>query len=232
MVMATSQLTPEDLQKIYAWVDEIPLSRPKKNITRDFSDGVMMAELVYHYFPRLVELHNYSSASGMSQKTYNWNTLNQKVFRRLGFHVTKADVDEIANCVPGAIERVLRSFMLRLSKMKQRNLSGSGRSNPEEGELGTSQEMGLRSPAQQEYHNSGSSHSNNNNNNNRPASAQMGSNSGESLRLKQQLVDKEETIRELRETIDILEIKVQKLEQLVRLKDTKITALTEKLQKK
>jgi hypothetical protein len=24
---------------IYNWVDEIPLSRPKRNIARDFSDG-------------------------------------------------------------------------------------------------------------------------------------------------------------------------------------------------
>jgi len=36
-------------------VDEIPLSRPKRSITRDFSDGVLMAELVHHYFPKLVE---------------------------------------------------------------------------------------------------------------------------------------------------------------------------------
>lgn len=27
------------LQEIYAWVDQIPLSRPKKNFARDFSDG-------------------------------------------------------------------------------------------------------------------------------------------------------------------------------------------------
>jgi hypothetical protein len=29
----------ESLQKVYTWVDEIPLSRPKRNISRDFSDG-------------------------------------------------------------------------------------------------------------------------------------------------------------------------------------------------
>jgi hypothetical protein len=29
----------EELQRIYTWVDEVPLSRPKRNITRDFSDG-------------------------------------------------------------------------------------------------------------------------------------------------------------------------------------------------
>ncbi len=28
-----------ELQGLYQWVDEIPLSRPKRNIARDFSDG-------------------------------------------------------------------------------------------------------------------------------------------------------------------------------------------------
>jgi len=48
-------LDDRELQRIYSWVDEIPLSRPKRSITRDFSDGVLMAELVHHYFPKLVE---------------------------------------------------------------------------------------------------------------------------------------------------------------------------------
>ena len=32
-------LTDEQLQRLYTWVDEIPLSRPKRNIARDFADG-------------------------------------------------------------------------------------------------------------------------------------------------------------------------------------------------
>jgi len=32
-------LTAEELQSVYTWVDGIPLSRPKKNIARDFTDG-------------------------------------------------------------------------------------------------------------------------------------------------------------------------------------------------
>ncbi len=28
-----------ELMYIYEWVDSVPLSRPKKNISRDFSDG-------------------------------------------------------------------------------------------------------------------------------------------------------------------------------------------------
>jgi len=71
------------MQEVYNWVDEIPLSRPKKNIARDFSDCVLAAEVVKHFLPALVELHNYSNAHSTQQKTYNWNTLNQKVLKKL-----------------------------------------------------------------------------------------------------------------------------------------------------
>ena len=39
MVDLPTQLDEEEMQAIYNWVDEIPLSRPKRNIARDFSDG-------------------------------------------------------------------------------------------------------------------------------------------------------------------------------------------------
>lgn len=70
-------LTDEQLRRLYTWVDEIPLSRPKRNIARDFADAVLVAEIVSHYFPRLVELHNYPAANSTQQKLYNWNTLNR-----------------------------------------------------------------------------------------------------------------------------------------------------------
>ena len=60
------QLTEEDLQVVYNWVDEIPLSRPKRNISRDFADGVLAAEIVKHFLPKLIELHNYSAAHSVS----------------------------------------------------------------------------------------------------------------------------------------------------------------------
>ncbi len=44
------------------------------------------------------------------------------------------------------------------------------------------------------------------------------------------LIEKEQTIQELRETIGILEIKLKKFEQLVKLKDQKIHTLSNKLQ--
>lgn len=70
-------LDDETLQRLYAWIDEIPLSRPKKSIARDFSDGILTAEVVAFYFPKVVQMHNYSPANSAKQKLYNWNTLNR-----------------------------------------------------------------------------------------------------------------------------------------------------------
>ena len=33
------ELSDDDLQTVYCWVDSIQLSRPKRNISRDFADG-------------------------------------------------------------------------------------------------------------------------------------------------------------------------------------------------
>ena len=38
-VNSTHNLDDDALQELYTWIDEIPLSRPKRNIARDFSDG-------------------------------------------------------------------------------------------------------------------------------------------------------------------------------------------------
>lgn len=72
-------LSDENLQEIYTWVDNVPLTRAKRNITRDFSDGVLMAEVLQHYFPKVVDIKNYSAANSVRQKLYNWQTLNNKV---------------------------------------------------------------------------------------------------------------------------------------------------------
>lgn len=74
--MDAPPLSEEELTEVYNWVDQIPLSRPKKNISRDFSDGVLMAEIINHYFPKLVELHNYVASTSAATKLSNWTTLN------------------------------------------------------------------------------------------------------------------------------------------------------------
>ena len=59
------QLSEDELNSIYNWVDEIPLSRAKKNISRDFADGVLMAEIIYYFLPKYIDVHNYFAANSL-----------------------------------------------------------------------------------------------------------------------------------------------------------------------
>ena len=97
-----------ELMYIYEWVDSIELSRPKKNIARDFSDGVLLAEIIKSYLPRLVDLHNYPSCSNTKHKESNWNVLNNKVLKRLGIKLTKNEINSIIKCEHLAIEHLLQ----------------------------------------------------------------------------------------------------------------------------
>ena len=39
------------LDTVYSWIDNVPLSKSKKNISRDFSDGSLVAQVISHYLP-------------------------------------------------------------------------------------------------------------------------------------------------------------------------------------
>ncbi|CAM6088332.1 unnamed protein product [Calypogeia fissa] len=117
-------VSPEELPLLYSWIDGIPLSRPKRNICRDFSDAVLVAEVVAHYCPKLVDVHNYSAANSLAQKVYNWNTLNVKVFRRLHFSLTKEDIEAVASGEPQRIERILKLLKYKMAKYKPSGLNG------------------------------------------------------------------------------------------------------------
>ena len=116
-------LTEEQLQEVYHWVDEVPLSRAKRNIARDFSDAVLVAEVVKHFISREVDLHNYSQAHSVTQKVYNWNTLNLKVLKKLGFQLSKKEIENVVNMVPDAIEVILYKLKVRIDMVAQQRES-------------------------------------------------------------------------------------------------------------
>ncbi|CXI35956.1 conserved protein, unknown function [Plasmodium berghei] len=113
-----SKVREEELNDLHDWINSFTLSRKIKNVNRDFSDGVLMAELVNICLPKFVEIHNYSKANSINQKTYNWNTLNEKVFKRLSFKIDKKNVEEIVNCKYMGVEKVLITFKDQLQKYK------------------------------------------------------------------------------------------------------------------
>ena len=124
------QTGDNDIMYIYEWVDSIQLSRPKKNISRDFCDCVLLAEIIKHYIPRLVDLHNYPSVSNTKHKYINWNTLNEKVLRKIGLKLTKNEISDIITCKPFAIEKLLQRVYAAIESKTGINIkSGEGPKN-------------------------------------------------------------------------------------------------------
>ncbi|XP_057556796.1 sperm flagellar protein 1 isoform X2 [Hippopotamus amphibius kiboko] len=116
----------EALHQLYLWVDNIPLSRPKRNLSRDFSDGVLVAEVIKFYFPKMVEMHNYVPANSLQQKLSNWGHLNRKVLNKLNFSVPEDVMRKIAQCAPGVVELVLIPLRQRLEERQRRRKQGTG----------------------------------------------------------------------------------------------------------
>ncbi|KAM3135138.1 hypothetical protein pb186bvf_012784 [Paramecium bursaria] len=193
--MDAPPLTEQELNEMYNWVDSIPLTRPKKHIGRDFADGVLMAEVVNHYIPRIVDIHNYSLAHSLQQKQYNWSTLNSKVFKRMGFQITQNDIDAVIQVIPEAIERVLKVVQVKIQMFLDQK------------------ENSIIEPPKALA----------NNNNKKVNQSVKPSNIPQNN-------EKDLIIQDQKETIEILELKIQKLEQLVKLKDSKIQTLMSKLQ--
>jgi hypothetical protein len=246
----------DTLQELYQWVDEIPLSRPKRNITRDFSDGVLVAEIVSFFFPKLVELHNYSPANSSKQKLYNWTTLQSKVFKKLKFKLSDADRSDIVKCRPGVVEKMLVELRGKIERRQRRIAQGlepapgraqmrsRGAARPKSGQTRDGDvpprpgrpNGGFRLDGPLPPASFGDVRASMQTQSGRGGLSPGGRGAYDAAALQKEvdteiLVEKEQTIHELRETVEILELKISKLEQLVRLKDGKIAALSTRLQR-
>lgn len=70
----------EELDELYEWIDKFTLSRPKRNIAKDFSDGILVGEIVKELFPKLVDLRSLVPSLNTNTKKGNWETLNSNCF--------------------------------------------------------------------------------------------------------------------------------------------------------
>ena len=105
-----------ELMYIYNWLDTLTLSHPKKNISRDFSDGQLLAEVIKHYLPKMVDLNNYLPASTTNQKCYNWNTLHTRVLKKINVKLSKKEINDIIMCKSLAIEHLLEKVYVGIEK--------------------------------------------------------------------------------------------------------------------
>ena len=133
------EISEDELMSIYEWLDSIPLTKPKKNIARDFSDGQLLAEIIKYYLPKMIDINNYPSSSNTNQKNYNWITLNNKVLKKINVKLSKNEIDDIISCKNLAIEHLLNKVYkaielysgktIRIIKNKKENYDNKMREN-------------------------------------------------------------------------------------------------------
>ncbi|XP_039189830.1 sperm flagellar protein 1 isoform X2 [Crotalus tigris] len=231
--MAHGDLDEESLNELYTWVDAIPLSRPKRNITRDFSDGVLVAEVVKFYFPKMVEMHNYAPANSTQQKLSNWGHLNRKVLSKLNFSIPEDVVRKIAQCTPGVVELVLIPLRQKIEeKQKQAKMSTS-----------SYQDLGMRAIVEENsYMETGYTSKSKPDSTGVYTKDSPGSEGGPKAQpgylaplqtnahLRLHLAEREQALLASQETIQILQMKIRRLEHLLHLKNVRIDDLSRRLQ--
>ncbi|XP_028600358.1 sperm flagellar protein 1 isoform X1 [Podarcis muralis] len=247
--MANGELDEESLNDLYSWVDAIPLSRPKRNIARDFSDGVLVAEVVKFYFPKIVEMHNYAPANSTQQKLSNWGHLNRKVLSKLNFSIPEDMVRKIAQCTPGMVELVLIPLRQKIEeKQKQAKMSSSYQGHPPTAVGSCSlcsfpsplpQELGMRSTLEENnYLDTGFTSKPKPNSTQDSPGLERGPKGHQSYtvplqtdaNLRLHLAEREQALLASQEMVQILQMKVRRLEHLLHLKNVRIDDLTRRLQ--
>uniref|UniRef100_A0A1A8CZV8 Sperm flagellar 1 n=1 Tax=Nothobranchius kadleci TaxID=1051664 RepID=A0A1A8CZV8_NOTKA len=162
----------------------------------------------------------------------NWNLLNRKVFPKLDFHVPEGMLSRIVLSSPGAIEPVLNTLREKIEKKladiesKKLSLEVLDTRNLEltHEDIHLAETRILAQLAQMKV-----DEENIQRTMNQDLVVESCYKVKDPMILRQFLLEKDQTILNFQEIVKILQTKVEKLERLVQLKDTRIQELTRKV---
>jgi hypothetical protein len=160
-----------------------------------------VAEIIHHYLPDLVDLHNYTSANSLEHKKSNWATLNKKVLTNFGLDLPDVIIAGLSNGKPGLIEVLLFNLRLKIDEeleLQRKNVQQS---------LTSSRQTSLSYLTTNNSTKISSNHFNKN-------ISRL-----DYEEAKQQYLEQEEEI-------EVLQAKVRRLEHVLQLKDMRIEELT------
>ncbi|CAF4992339.1 unnamed protein product, partial [Rotaria sp. Silwood1] len=209
----------EQLIYLYMWIDQIPLSRPKKRIEKDFADGVMVAELIKYYFPSWVDLHNYAAANNTQQKLINWGLLNRKIFCRFGLNVPEEIMRGICLGRAGLIEIFLYNLRTKIDDVlhQKAKTTQSNRITPRQRQQYSPIPKQKAVPKSRMH------------GVNIEKKSQSMHNLNTDMVSRIEYDEKEQECLAKEEAIQILQAKIRRLEHLLHLKDIRVDDLSEKL---
>lgn len=115
------KLSDEELTEVRKWLSDQNFNLTK--LHREFSDGVLVAQLLKKFYPKLIDLHNYPARNNTQLKLINWETLNSKALSKLGIHLNKMTLEKLAKATPGVVETLLCDIMLleKSTRVKEDN---------------------------------------------------------------------------------------------------------------
>lgn len=164
------------------------------------------------------------------EKLSNWGHLNRKVLNKLNFSVPDDVMRKIAQCSPGVVELVLIPLRQRLEERQKRQKLGVGSLQelaPQDSsgymDMGVSQKgRGDGAPALGEQLREGRPLAS------RPPGYNQALQGDPSFVL--QIAEKEQELLASQETVQVLQMKVKRLEHLLQLKNVRIDDLSRRLQ--
>ena len=93
---------------VYEWADSFEFSIPKKNLTRDFSDGVNMVEMLVKITkPPIIFKHVVSRTLKKAQKIENWKEIQRCLHLKTVIKLSDSEIEGIVNLKPYVLEKFL-----------------------------------------------------------------------------------------------------------------------------
>lgn len=187
--------------------------------------GILVAEIVRHYLPDMVDMHNYSVSNSFSHKKANWGQLNKRVLCALKLDLPEKVIMDLCNGKPGVVEVLLFQLRLKIDEELElrQKLERQSSSSPNQSSLN----LNIGESKKDSINNILTNRSS-------QVSKSIGSFSSRWVsriayeELKQQILEQDEEIQ-------ILRAKLRRLEHIMQLKDIRIneiSSLIEETQRK
>ncbi|XP_009472715.1 PREDICTED: sperm flagellar protein 1 [Nipponia nippon] len=103
----------------------VPLRQGEMPVMMVFG-RLLAAEVVKFFFPAMVQLHSYVPASSTPQKLANWGHLNRKALSKLNFSIPEEVIRQVVQCRPGAVEQVLLLLRQKIEEKQKQSKAVTG----------------------------------------------------------------------------------------------------------
>jgi len=83
---------PRDISR---WLDKLDLTYCIRNLTRDLSNGFVVAEIVSRYFRQDVDIYTYYNGLKVEKRKDNWRRITQVLAKRGKRRYTEQDYEPV-----------------------------------------------------------------------------------------------------------------------------------------